>query len=552
MKKPMLTRLQVKPARGKQSDGLGLDEYAGEWGSTEVVHLLKRTLFGATVKDVNYFLSLSMDQAVDELLTEAPPPGTVPLNQYSTDGYIDPTGVAAWDTWINTGIDFPDSEMNTKRISSLQCWWIGRMLNQNRSIHEKMTLFWHNHFAVDSQLHIDDIPARPWYDYYLTLRTNALGNFKQLLKAITLSPAMLCFLNGNTNKKTAPNENYGRELQELYSIGKGAGSQYTEDDVRAAARVLTGHTVDSNFNYYFDVAGHDDQNKAFSNFYAGTIITGRSGSSGAGELDDLLNMIFNTTESSKFICRKIYSFFVYYKIDDAVETNIITPLALIFKNSGYDIKSVLSALFKSEHFYNLAYSSACIIKSPLDFLLGLLREYNAALPDPSDNGSCYAAWTMILQRSTTLQQEILRIPEVAGWYAYYEGTAYHELWINAVTYTERNAYSDLMVSTGDMMSMVSLLIDSLAFAQSLSSPEDPNLLISESLAILYRVPLSDDSIAYLKQSFLLGGLTNDYYWTSAWNTYIANPSDAIARGTVQTRLQAFYKYLMNLPEYQLS
>ncbi len=552
MKKPMRTRLQVKPARGKQSDGFGLDEYAGEWGSTEVVHLLKRTLFGATVKDVNYFLSLSMDQAVDELLTEAPPPGTVPLNQYSTDGYIDPTGVAAWDTWINTGIDFPDSEMNTKRISSLQCWWIGRMLNQTRSIHEKMTLFWHNHFAVDSQLHIDDIPARPWCDYYLTLRTNALGNFKQLLKAITLSPAMLCFLNGNTNKKTAPNENYGRELQELYSIGKGLGSQYTEDDVRAAARVLTGHTVDSNFNYYFDVAGHDDQNKAFSNFYAGNIITGRSGSSGAGELDDLMNMIFNTTESSKFICRKIYSFFVYYKIDDAVETNIITPLALIFKNSGYDIKSVLSALFKSEHFYNLAYSSACIIKSPLDFLLGLLREYNAALPDPSDNGSCYAAWTMILQRSTTLQQEILRIPEVAGWYAYYEGTAYHELWINAVTYTERNAYSDLMVSTGDMMSMVSLLIDPLAFAQSLSSPEDPNLLISESLAILYRVPLSDDSIAYLKQSFLLGGLTNDYYWTGAWNTYIANPSDAIARGTVQTRLQAFYKYLMNLPEYQLS
>ena len=83
MKKPMLTRLQEKPARGKQSDGLGLDEYAGEWGSTKVVHLLKRTLFGAAVKDVNYFLSLSMDQAVDELLTETPPAGTVPLNQYS-------------------------------------------------------------------------------------------------------------------------------------------------------------------------------------------------------------------------------------------------------------------------------------------------------------------------------------------------------------------------------------------------------------------------------------------------------------------------------------
>ena len=108
-----------------------------------------------------------------------------------------------------------------RRLDSLKCWWIGQMLNENRSIHEKLTLFWHNHFGVDTLLHIDDIPARPWYDYYLILRANALGNMKQLVKAMTLSPAMMCYLNGNTNKKTSPNENYGRELQELYTIGKG-------------------------------------------------------------------------------------------------------------------------------------------------------------------------------------------------------------------------------------------------------------------------------------------------------------------------------------------
>jgi uncharacterized protein (DUF1800 family) len=552
MEKPALTRSRAFFAKDSLTATGGLDEYTGDWGKTEVVHLLKRTLFGASVKDVSYFLSLSMSQAVDELLTEAPAPATVPLNHYSSDGYTDPTGVAAWDTWINTGVDFPDPEMNARRNNSLQCWWIGQMLNQNRSIHEKMTLFWHNHFAIDSQLHIDDIPARPWYDYYLDLRSNALGNFKTLLKAITLTPGMLCFLNGNTNKKTSPNENYGRELQELYSVGKGAGSHYTEDDVRAAARVLTGHTVDAEFNYYFDVAGHDDQNKNFSNFYGGTIITGRSGSSGAGELDDLLNMIFSTAESAKFICRKLYSFFVYYKIDDSIETNIITPLAQIFKDSGYDIKTVLAVLFKSEHFYDMAYSSACLIKSPLDFVIGLLREYNVSLPDPSDNGSCYSVWNMILQRTAALQQEILRIPEVAGWYAYYEGTAYHELWINAVTYTGRNAFTDLMISTGDMMNMVALKIDPLDFARSLENPENPDLLISQSLDILYRVPLSGESLAYLKQTILLGGLDNDYYWTGAWNAYVANPTDATARGPVETRLQALYKYLMNLPEYHLS
>ncbi|MES1249412.1 MAG: DUF1800 family protein, partial [Chitinophaga rupis] len=222
MEKPVLTR--SGPARRPYdlSAGTGLTEYSGEWGTTEVVHLLKRTLFGAAASDISHFLSLSMSDAVDELLTPAPAPSTVPLNHYSSDGYTDPTGVAPWDTWINTGVDYPDTEMNTKRINSLQCWWIGQMLNQGRSLHEKMTLFWHNHFAIDSQLHIEDIPARPWYDYYLALRSNALGNFKALAKAITLNPGMLCFLNGNTNKKTAPNENYGRELQELYTIGKGA------------------------------------------------------------------------------------------------------------------------------------------------------------------------------------------------------------------------------------------------------------------------------------------------------------------------------------------
>ncbi len=535
---------------GENTDGL--DEYTGTWDTPQVVHLLKRTMFGAAIADVNYFKSIGMSQAIDELLTEAPAPSTVPLNNYSSDGYTDPTGVAAWDTWINTGIDYADDEMNQKRVDSVRCWWMGQLLNQTRSIHEKMTLFWHNHFAMDALAHISDIPARPWYDQYLILRANALGNFKQMVKAITLNPAMLCYLNGNTNKKQAPNENYGRELQELYTIGKGSGSHYTEDDVRAAARVLTGHTVDSYFNYYFDTAGHDDSNKNFSAFYSGTVITGKSGSNGANELDDLLTMIFATTESAKFICRKIYSFFVYYKIDDTVENNIITPLAQIFRDSGYDIKPVLSTLFKSTHFYNLVYSGACIIKSPLDFLIGLVREYGVKLPDPSDIPSCYTVWEMLLQRSATLQQEILGIPEVAGWYAYYQAPAFHELWINSVTYTERNAFTDLLISTGDMMNMISLIIDPLVFAQKLSHPEDPNLLISDSLDILYRVPLSDDSKTYLKQNILLTGQTTDYYWTQAWDSYINNPSDMIAKETVLTRLQSLYKYLMNLPEYHLS
>jgi uncharacterized protein (DUF1800 family) len=373
-----------------------------------------------------------------------------------------------------------------------------------------------------------------------------------MVKAITLDPAMLIYLNGNTNKKTSPNENYGRELQELYTVGKGAGSAYTETDVQTAARVLTGHDVDANFSYYFDVAGHDDKNKSFSTFYGGTIITGRSGSAGAGEIDDMLTMIFATGESSKFICREIYNFFIYYNITPEIENNIIVPLAQVFKDSGYDITAVLSVLFKSEHFYNLAYASACVIKSPLDFTLGLIREFGVKLPDPADDGANYAVWEMLMKTATILQQQILGIPLVAGWFAYYQAPAFHELWINSVTYTERNAYTDLMISTGDMMDMTSLTIDPISFAQKLSNPQDPNQLINNSLDVLFRVPLSDDSKMYLKQTILLTGQTNDYYWTDAWNTYIANPSDVVARDTVFTRLQSLYKYLMNLPEYHLS
>jgi uncharacterized protein (DUF1800 family) len=542
----------IARARSTLFFGASLNEYAGDWGTAQVTHLLKRTLFGAKMEDINYFSTLSMSQAVDEILTETPAPTSVPLNNYNVNGYTDPTGVLAWQTWVNTGIDFADNDMNQRRLDSMRCWWMGQLLNADKSIHEKITLFWHNHFAPDAGAHAGDIPAALWVRQYLTLRINALGNFKQLVKAITLDPAMLIFLNGNTNKKTSPNENYGRELQELYTVGKGIDSHYTEGDVQNAAKVLTGHTVDSSFNYYFDPAEHDDKNKSFSDFYGGTIITGRSGPGGVNEVDDMLNMIFNTDESAKFICRKLYNFFIYYKITDDVEMNIITPLAQIFKSSGYDIKTVLSALFKSDHFYDLINSGACIIKSPLDFLIGLCREYAVQLPAVDDAASNYAVWEMLTQRSNTLQQLILGIPLVAGWEAYYEAPAYHELWINSVTYTERNAYTDLMISTGDMMNMVSLVIDPLVFAQKLPNPEDPVKLIDDSLNILYQVPLSDDSKTYLKSSVLLSGQTNDYYWTQAWNNYIANPMDMIAKQTVQTRLQSLYKYLMNLPEYHLS
>jgi uncharacterized protein (DUF1800 family) len=530
---------------------LGLAEYTGTWDIPQVAHLLKRTLFGASVADITYFKTLSMSQAVDLLLQPTAAPSTMPLNNYGAD----PTGVAAWQPWNNIGLLYSDPQLNSNRLNSLQCWWTGQMLNPQRSIHEKMTLFWHNHFAMDATQHFMDIPAQLWYNQYLTLRQNALGNFQALVKAITLDPAMLIYLNGNTNVMTAPNENYGRELQELYTVGLGADgttTTYSQDDVHAAARVLTGHSVDLNFNYVFQPGNHDSTDKTFSSFYANHVVTGYSGGAGAGELDDLLTMIFSTTESAKFICRKLYNFFVYYNIDSTIEANIIEPLATIFHQSGYDIPTVLSTLLKSQHFFDLVNSGACVIKSPVDLLIGLCREYDLPLPNSANASGQYAAWNMLLQQAILMQQEIMAITLVAGWPAYYQAPEYHELWINSVTYTQRNYYTDLLIGTGDMMNGTTLQIDAVHFASLSSNPSDPNQLISDSLSVLLQPPLSTASITLIKETILLSGQTSDRYWTQAWQAYQANPSDMTAFTTVDSRLRALYKYFMDLPEYHLS
>ena len=263
-------------------------------------------------------------------------------------------------------------------------------------------------------------------------------------------------------------------------------------------------------------------------------------------------MIFTTQESAKFICRKLYNFFVYYDIDSTVETNVIGPLADVFRQSGYNITTVLSTLLKSQHFFDLVNSGACIIKSPLDMLIGLCREYEVVIPAASNAAGQYAVWNMLLTQATILQQEILAITLVAGWPAYYEAPQYHELWINSVTYTQRNFYTDLLISTGDMMNGTTLQIDAIAFASLLSNPGNADQLISDSLAVLIQPPMSDSSVLLLKQTILLSGQTNDAYWTQAWTAYTANPTDMTAYTTVNTRLRAFYKYLMNLPEYHLS
>lgn len=519
----------------------GLTVYTGAWGTKEIVHLLKRTMFGAKKTDIDYFKTLSTVQAVDALLNVSaavPPP---PVKNY-TGG----DAVAAGASWVTTFTN--DEDVNRNRVRSFKCWWTGRMINQDRTILEKLTLFWHNHFSTETIIYRRGTFA---YDHNQLLRANAAGNFKNLVRLVTLDRAMLVYLNNYLNVKEAPDENYARELMELFTLGKENNPNYTEPDVQAAARVLTGWSLDFATDIMsFDPAKHDTGNKTFSSFFNNTIVTGASGATaGDTELDAMLNMIFaKQVEVSEFIIRKLYRWFCYYIIDANTETNVIKPLAQQFR-TNWEIKPVLATLFKSEHFFD-ALNQGCMIKSPIDLAVGLCREFNLVFP--ADYANLYDMWDFIHFEGANMQQHIGDPPSVSGWPAYYQLPQFHEMWINNDTLPKRNIFSDLLIQLGYTRNGNTLRIDPLAFAQSLPNPADPNALINDSLDILYRVPLSDASKLTIKKVILLGNQEEDYYWANVWNGYVLNPGDMANTQIVRSRLQTFYKYLMNLAEYQLS
>jgi len=536
------SRKRTATVSGSRTD-TGLNAYTGAWGTAQVVHLLKRAMFGAAPLDVRHFEGMSMDAAVDALLTTNTIPLTPPVNNYNTGGYTDPTGVAPGAPWVTAPEG--DEELNRKRHGSYKAWWTGQMLNQERNIHEKMVLFWHNHFATETNIIAD---ARFSYGYNVALRTHALGNFKNLTKAITLDPGMLVYLNGYLNEKTAADENYARELLELFTCGKGPDSLYQEEDVRAAAHVLTGYKVDKvTCTSYFDPTKHDITNKQFSSWFSNKVITGKTGTAGTTELDDMLGIIFLQHEVAKFICRKFYQFFIYYEIDAGAEANVIEPLANIFRAGNYEIKPLLSALFKSEHFYD-PLNMSCLIKSPVDFTVGLCREFGVKFAPAANYAQAYPQWAALQNAASTQQQNIGDPPGVSGWEAYYLAPQFHELWINTDTLPKRNMMVDALITTG----YNGLAIDPIAFADQLPNPSDPVALVKDSLDILYRMGVSDRTRSFLKNSFLLLGQDQDYYWTQAWNAYKADPSNTMNKNTVLKHLNELYKYIMNLSEYHLA
>jgi uncharacterized protein (DUF1800 family) len=527
----------------------GLQPFTGSLGAAELRHLLRRTLFGATKADMAYFSGKSVTQVVNELLNPTAPLPAPPVKEYvvAATTLVPDTNIAAGTTWV--GDINNDGTIASYRRASFKKWWVGNLVNQDRSIREKMTLFWHNHFATEMN---DVSNAQYIYKHHHLLRTSALGNFKTLTKNVTLDPAMLVYLNGQLNTAAAPDENYAREIQELFCCGKGPDSLYTEADVKAAARVLTGWRNNATtLSSYFTASRHDATNKTFSSFYNNTVITGRnSAAAGEQELDDLLNMIFATQEVAKYMCRRLYRWFVYYDIDDTVEQNIITPLASLFRSSNYEILPVLDKLLKSEHFFDVL-SRGCVIKSPAELVIGFCRESEIVFQPDTDYVTNYGFYNYIVSWMNNMQQSIGDPPDVSGWKAYYQEPQFNEIWINSDTLPKRNQFTDTMVVSGYTFNSKKIQFDPLAYAKTFSNPSDPNAFISELTERLLGLDISAASKAQLKKDILLNGQSLDIYWTQAWDLYISTPTNAANTTSVRNKIRDLVKYLMNLAEYQL-
>lgn len=521
-----------------------LAPYAGTWGYDQAAHLLRRCLFGPTRTEIMAAAGSSLTAVLNGLLAVPPTAPVPPVNVSATD-----TSVPIGQTWTAQAFD---QNFEGVRRTSLRDWWLGQQLGQGPSLVEQMTLFWHNHFVIELG-NIND--ARMGYEYCRLLRQYALGNFKQLAKDVTVTPAMLRYLNGNQSTAGAPNENYGRELLELFTVGKGPligpgnYTNYTEADVQAAAKVLTGwrDQATAPVGSYFTASRHDATTKVFSAAFGNASIP----SSGSTEYQALINLIFQQAETARFIVRKLYRWFVYYLIDAQVEADIIQPLATLLIQNNFEMVPVLRALFSSEHFFDVL-NRGCLIKSPLNFTVGLCRQMQVAFPPASTVAVQYGMWNYLNALAFVQQQTLGDPPNVAGWAAYYQTPQYHELWINAVTLPRRNQVTDLFIGPGYTRNGAKIVIDALALTESLpaATASDCNLLIDEFVRLMVPIALTANQVAFLKTA-LLPGLP-DFEWTVEWQQYLAAPTNTAKKAAVTTKLQAMLRALMGLAEYHLS
>jgi uncharacterized protein (DUF1800 family) len=468
---------------------------AKPWNARRVAHLYRRLGFGASLAQIQQGLQMNPADLVDQLLDAA-----------ADLGAPDPPFWGGW-TMDEYAAD-PDAVFTHR--DDLRRRWLGEMLDEG--IRSKMALFWHNHFVTE--LDVYGCNAYLW-SYFSMIHEMAFGNFRTLAREMGKTGAMLVYLNGNSSVAGEPNENYARELMELFTMGESNG--YTQADIVEMSRALTGWRA-SDYECeppYYEPDLHDNTPKT---------IFGQTSNFGYTTAH---NLVFSARaqQVSEYITGKIYKNFVYQSLDNQV----IGGLAQTFRDNNWELLPVLKQLFKSEHFFDEKFMSARL-KNPLESMLPIFKMANAnstehVNPDWFD---AVGYW------SYQLGQELFNPPNVAGWKG-------HHAWINESTLTTRWNYS---ASISYFLTQNETLRDNLrTLAQTLTNDSNDPLLITQTLVDFFTGQSLDPVHLQAAVINFKAGIPENYFQDGSWNLYWDEAPYQIVN---------LLYYLVKLPEFQLT
>ncbi len=468
------------------------------WNKERVAHLYRRLGYGASLAEINDVLNaspvVSPSQLVDQLLDSV-------LNA--------PAPVAPF--WANyTSTDYNgDDVLIAQHENEFTNRWVSEQATD--SIRSKITLFWHNHFVTEKEVY--GCNSYMW-SYYALLHQYGLGNFRTFVEEMGKTPAMLVYLNGNENVADEPNENYGRELLELFTLGENNG--YTQDDIVEVARALTGWRC----AMYECTAPYFD-----SNYYDSSPKT-IFGQTGNWNYDDVHQLIFTvrSEQTAYNICSKIYRHFVY----DEINEEVISGMMLTFQQNNFELAPVFRQLFKSEHFFESVLIGAHI-KSPIESFMNVIKA--AGLDIQEDFNSEFLGF--MTYGCMELGQSFFNPVDVAGWPGYHD-------WLNENTLTTRWSFmSDLLfyfIQTSGKGKLLNLAIE-------LTNNSNDPQLITQAIANHFLVrPLDTIQLESATQYFK-GEIPQNYFDDGSWNLYWDEVPDQILN---------LLNYLARLPEFQLA
>ena len=523
-------------------------------GKRLAAHLLRRSTFFITPGRILEFADKTPDQAVSELLTSAP--------------YFEPKGPvsSSGDFWLTTGNS--NSDNGGVRKSSVFLWHLNEVL-KDPSIRHRMALFLKSIWVANDT-------SSDWqiFDHERLTQLYALGNIKTFAYKMTLDHQMLRFLNNNQNKKGQPNENYAREFLELFTILKGPQiapgnhTNYTEDDIVEAARVLTGFTTDGFSNKDLDTGlatgkalfnTHDIGNKQFSNAFQNKIILGATSEADMyRELQDFVDMVFDQKETARAYTRRLYIFFVHDIITDEIEKDIIEPLADQLYNGGYEVKPVLETLLRSKHFFdeddsdNMDNIIGGKIKSPLDLLFQSVNLFHADhMPATFESSSATLALEERFFKRNLTEIGFPQYPEsVEGHPGFFKAPDFSKFWMNTTYFIHRNTMERTVrtgqVINGNLGNTLPFKIDNLTqyFNDHYTNQEYAEIFLKQVLeTMLPEIPTGTRYDYFLNK--LLGGLS-PINWMFEWQNYKATGDES----SVSIVLLDLYLAIFKSPEFQ--